>query len=231
MGILTEITMSFLLKNRETLTCLFKTFNLQEILQVNQNLKQTWHLLNIPPPALLIAMEKEQVSIDTFLGNKCLPLIRFYLADRERQKAVFLSTDLLSALFVSLPAVEATIFKQQIQRAQLTVQQANLAISLLLDNESLDTELEKIDAVIQLNHYQKDKNKLVNKQDDKLKNYLNCFYYLQAGELFVGESGKKIDNNLLLYSELSPLQQLQAQKLVTSNDENRESMDPQVVSA
>ena len=31
--------MSFLLKNRETLTCLFKTFNLQEILQVNQNLK------------------------------------------------------------------------------------------------------------------------------------------------------------------------------------------------
>lgn len=223
--------MSFILKNRETLVTLFKTFNLQEVLQVNRNLQQTWHHLNMPPSALLAAMEKQNVAIDTFLSNKCLPLIRFYLADQEWQKNIFLSTDLLVALFVSLPAVEATIFKQQIQRAQLAVQQTNLAISELLENDSLNAEVEKVDAVIQLNKYQKDKAQLLSKQDEQKKKYLNCFYYLQAGELFINEVGQTVDNNLLLYSELSPLQQLQAQKLVTSNNEKREHMNPQVVSA
>lgn len=230
MGILKEVMMSFLLNNQETLTDLFKTFNLQEILVVNQNLRQSWHLLSLPPEQLLIAMEKQEVAIDTFLGKKCLPLIRFYLASEEDQKSLFLSIDLLGLLFISLPPVEAAIFKQQIQRAQAAVQKTNQAISLLLENDGVCDHFERADPVIQLNQYQTTKNQQSNKEDE-VKQYLNLFYYLQAGELFVMVEGKTIDNDLLLYSELSPLQQLHAQKLVAGLDENDEPEKQLVVSA
>ena len=69
--------MSFLLKNRETLTQLFATFSLQEVLQVNKNLNDSWLLLATAPVELVVAMEAQQVEIEHFLGKKCLPLIRF----------------------------------------------------------------------------------------------------------------------------------------------------------
>lgn len=205
--------MSFLLKNKETLTQLFSTFSLREVLQVNQNLSASWHLLATPPEQLLVAMKAKQVEVEHFLGKKCLPLIRFYLADESQQKSLFLSMELLGELFTSLPAVEAVVFKDQIHAAQLAVQESNQALSSLLSSQQLEKRVDKRDPIVQLNHYQTSPKQSLSLLAEQDKEYLNCFYYLQAGELYVAASGESIDSDMLLYSELSPLQQLKAQKM------------------
>ncbi|WP_022940230.1 hypothetical protein [Psychromonas hadalis] len=205
--------MSFLVKNRDTLTQLFSTFNLQEILLLNQNLNSSWHLLTSPPAQLLLAMKERQVNITCFLGKKCLPLIRFYLASQQSQKTTFLSMELLTTLFISLPAVEATVFKAQIQKAQYALQQTNQALSELLSGQVLKSS-EKSKLVVQFNHYQSNNKPSLTQLAEMDKKYLNCFYYLQAGDIFVVAEGQGIDVDMLLYSELSPLQQLKAQQLV-----------------
>jgi len=217
--------MSILLKNRDTLTELFNTFSLQDILQVNKNLDISWKLLATPPKQLLDAMKMKQVNIECFLGKKCLPLIRFYLADKQQQKSIFLSSELLGQLFVSLPAVEASIFKGQVQRAQLAVQQTNQALSSLLCSQDLTAQLNKSDAVVHLNHYQSNGKQSLSLLAEQDKEYLNCFYYQQAGELFIAKTGEVIDSDMLLYSELSPLQQLKAQQMFDKKVEQVERLN------
>ncbi|MCG6199892.1 hypothetical protein [Psychromonas antarctica] len=48
----------------------------------------------------------------------------------------------------------------------------------------------------------------------KTCDYLDCFYQLQAGKLQVVNTQQSFHQNMILYSELSPLQQLEAQKLL-----------------
>lgn len=231
--------MNFLLKNRETLALLFNSFSLQEIMQVNHNLNESWHLLITPPEQLLTAMNEKQVSIESFLGKKCLPLIRFYLAEQALQKETFLSTDLLAALFTSLPAVEAMVFKEQIYSAQLSVQKNNHALSCLLSGEALQPlPVDNSEAIVQLKKYQSASKQSLALLSESDKQYLNCFYYLNAGDLFIVAEGQSVDSDMLLYSELSPLQQLQAQKLfkISSKEldcqrESIESMAQQSASA
>ena len=229
--------MNILLKNRETLTHLFSTLSLSEVLSVNQNLNASWHLLALPPAQLLKAMKEKQVNIEHFLGSKCLPLVRFYLADQQSQKQVFLNAELLALLFTSLPAVEAIIFKGQIHKAQLAVQHASQALSSQLSDEYLTKKVEIKDPVIVFNGFLSSnkfsaKKSLIQLQETE-KQYLNCFYYLKAGELFIAVEGESLDVDMLLYSELSPLQQLKAQKLfkLSCSGETVESMAQQNVSA
>ncbi|PKF62626.1 hypothetical protein CW745_04175 [Psychromonas sp. psych-6C06] len=209
--------MSFLLKNRETLTQLFSTFSLQEVIMVNQNLSASWHLMTLPPAQIITAMQEKQVSIEQFLGKKCLPLIRFYLADKETQKALFLSEEQLSKLFISLPAVEAMVFKEQIQRAQLAVKQTNQALASLLSTQEQSCEslsmVSRKDPIVQFNQYQAQQKQSLAKLAEADKQYLDCFYYLQGGELHIVAQRQELESNMLLYSELSPLQQLKAQEL------------------
>lgn len=234
--------MSILLQNRETLTRLFSSFSLQEILLVNQNLSHSWHLLLMPPAQLMAAMNEKQVSIEHFLGKKCLPLIRFYIADSQMQKQVFLSKTLLESLFTSLPAVEAMVFKGQIQSAQASVQLTNQALSSLLAETTQPTYIERVKPVVQITEYQTtssfsnnnlSQKKNISQLSEADKRYLNCFYYLQAGELVIVADGSEVDADMLLYSELSPLQQLHAQKLfkLSCHKQSIESMAQQSASA
>lgn len=195
--------MSILLKNRDTLTLLFNTFTLQEMIEVNQNLNTSWHFLSIPTEKILTASNDNQVCIERFLEKKCLPLIRFYLAEEALQKEMFLSPELLATLFISLPSVEAMVFKGQIVSAQANFQQTNQTTN----NPSLTL------------------------RDESEKKYLNYFYYLRAGELFIVADDGTVQSDMLLYSELSPLQQLQAQKYFTLSCGSSETMAEQSVSA
>lgn len=217
--------MSFLLKNSDTLTQLFSTFSLQEVLIVNQNLHASWHLLVMPPSDLLLAMQKQQVSIEHFLGKKCLALIRFYLSESETQKKVFLSKPLLAKLFSSLPPVEATIFKQQIQKAQKTLQQTNQTLSSLLCSQDIPQQLSTVESVVRFDSYLCNKTVPLSQSRQVDKSYKNCFYYLQSGELQIVEGEQLVDNTMLLYSELSPLQQLQAQALFSRLKSHSKEVD------
>ncbi|MCP4326577.1 MAG: hypothetical protein GY951_10730 [Psychromonas sp.] len=225
--------MSFLLKNRETLTLLFTTFSLQELLQVNKNLSAAWHLLTMPPEQLLNAMNAQQVNIEDFLGKKCLPLIRFYLADEKQQKAHFLSADKLAQLFTSLPAVEAVVFKEQIDAAQLALQDSNQMLSALLVEEKLDKQVQKRHSIVKFKGRQATSKRSLSLLVEDDKEYMNCFYYLNGDELYIVAERQVLDADMLLYSELSPLQQLQAQKLFKLGCEidSNESMARQSVPA
>tara|TARA_R110001583_G_scaffold10698_9_gene49224 strand:+ start:11391 stop:12056 length:666 start_codon:yes stop_codon:yes gene_type:complete len=203
--------MNILLKNKETLIQLFTTFSKQELLAVNQNLIASWHLLKLPPVQLLNAMKEKDVEIELFLGNKCLPLVRFFLSDKESQKALFLSTELISQLFIALPAVEAIIFKSLINRAQ----QVSDSLS---DEASASKRMQKSDLVVQFTDFQSNNKKVhtaesLSELAEVEKQYLNCFYYLREGQLLIVPEGDSIDIETLLYCELLPLQQLAAQKL------------------
>ena len=140
---------------------------------------------------------------------------------------MFLSMELLAELFTSLPTVEAVIFKAQIHAAQFSVQETNQALSLLLSSQDLDKRVEKRDPVVQFNHYQTSPKQSLLLLAEQEKEYLNCFYYLQAGELYIA-SGENVDSDMLLYSELSPLQQLKAQQMF---DQSCDEFELQSVSA
>jgi hypothetical protein len=226
--------MSILLKNRGTLTQLFADFSLQEASLVNQNLNTSWHLLASAPAQLLLAMKEKQVNIEIFLGKKCLPLIRFYLADKKQQKDTFLSANLLAQLFDSLPTVEAIVFKNQISNAQLVLPNASQKLSSQLSREQ---KVETVSPVVQINSSKPSNivhtRQLLNRLAETEKQYLNCFYYLNAGELFIAPEEETIDVDTLLYSELYPLQQLAAQKIfmLTGEAEPIEYMPQQGISA
>lgn len=203
--------MNILLKNKEALIHVFANFSEQEFLEVNQNLIASWHLLKVPPTQLLNAMAVKNVDIELFLGKKCLPLVRFFLSDKASQKALFLSPQLLAELFMALPPVEAVIFKRLINKAQ------QLSKSLFSE-ANVQKRKEKVDLVIQFTDFQSRHKKShttesLNQLAEIEKQYLNCFYYLREGKLSVVPEGDSIDVDTLLYSELSPLQQLKAQKL------------------
>lgn len=209
--------MNILLKNKKTLIKLFATFSEQELLSVNQNLIASWHLLSLPPTKLLNAMDAEQVDIELFLGNKCLPLVRFYLSDTQTQKALFLSTELLSQLFIALPAVEAVIFKRLICKAQ------EVSESLSKEANTLK-KMEKVDLVIKFTDFKANNRRSHTRESltelaETEKQYLNCFFYLREGNVEIVPEGNPIDIDTLLYSELSPLQQLKAQKLFKTDDD------------
>ncbi|GLS89153.1 hypothetical protein GCM10007916_02200 [Psychromonas marina] len=203
--------MSYLLKNRTALIDLFTHFNLLEQQQVNQNLNSALPILMPPAEQLRAVLEKNNVGTEYFVSKQCLPLTRFYLAEKAQQKALLLSKERLADLFVSLPIVEATLFKQQIQHAQSAQQQREYPAHLLSANM---THIDKAESAVQFNHRQFNRVQPLDKYCGSDRKYLNCFYYLQAGELFVVHETLTTETSLLLYSELSPLQQLQAQKLV-----------------
>ena len=209
--------MNILLKNRDTLTTLFATFSLQEVSLINRNLTASWEFLTLPPEQILQAMEEKQLNVELFLGKKCLPLIRFYLADKKQQKDTFLSKKLLFQLFINLPAVEAVVFKKQIRSAQRAHLNANQMPYSQLSGNRIGKKSETKYPVIQLNGFQSNNNIHTKQSISQLteidKPYLNCFYYLNAGELFLATEEATIDVDMLLYSELSPLQQLTAQKM------------------
>ncbi|WP_413699701.1 hypothetical protein ACLKMH_20225 [Psychromonas sp. KJ10-10] len=175
--------MNILLKNKEALIHVFTSFSEQEFLEVNQNLIASWHLLKVPPTQLLNAIAVKNVDIELFLGNKCLPLVRFYLSDKASQKALFLSPQLLAELFMALPPVEAIIFKRLINKAQQVSKS-------LFSEANAQKRKAKVDLVIQFADFQSRHKKShtresLSKLAETEKQYLNCFYYLREGQVTV----------------------------------------------
>lgn len=187
---------------------LFIAFNNKELDIVNNNVKQTTCLLQSLSMQLLTFMEEKAIKHDEFLAVTCLPLSHFDAAAEQDQRQLFLSLEKLSALFTCLPAVEAYVFNKQIN---IALKKANLhqtkckASVLKFNSYSSGTQSEKVQQV---------KKRL---NGTNIADYSDCFYQLQAGHLqIINESPDShliYQQGMILYGELSPLQQLEAQKL------------------
>lgn len=206
--------MHILTKNKDTLSHLFTTFSLQEVFTVNQNLSESWDLLIMPPEEIIRVLEANKIAMESFLSTKCLLLSRFYLSESEQQKSVFLSKDELGKLFSGLPAVEAFVFKQQIIRALDKAKKSNQAILDYLQGKAPSPEQPP---VLHLTDYPKKNDMLkiqrLNKLSENQNDFLECFYYLQDGELYISDNQTDSVHEVLMYDELSPVQQVAAQKL------------------
>lgn len=200
--------MNLLDKIQTTLADLFASFSPQQALTVEQNIKKTLPSLDSPSHELLILMEDKNIKFDEFLADKCLPLLRFYLAPSAMQQEIFLSQTQLAELFSSIPVVEAYVLKQKIENTlhYLTIRGDNSVVAFpQSDNKLRITESAK------LAQLQQSFNRT------KTCDYLDCFYQLQAGKLQIVDSQQSFHQNMILYSELSPLQQLEAQALLKQN--------------
>jgi hypothetical protein len=200
--------MNLLDKIQATLADLFASFNPQQALIVAQNIEQTVPSLDSPAHELLILMEDKNIKFESFLADKCLPLLRFYLAPTAMQQDIFLSQSQLAQFFSSMPVVEAYVLKEKIEITQHNLQSRNNNSVVAFPHS--DNTLQVTDSV-KLAQLQK------SFHSEKTCAYLNCFYQLQAGKLQLVDSQQSFHQNMILYSELSPLQQLEAQTLLKQN--------------
>jgi hypothetical protein len=176
-----------------TLDELFASFNVQQIALADKNISATYHCLDSSGHQLLTLMHDKKISYDEFLANRCLPLIRFYLAPINIQRETFLSEEKLMRLFNEIPTVEAYLFKKAMELAlqyRKNMQHNTLPIAHLpVPNE------------------------LSNPAHPKKAIYANHVYCIQSGYLEICDNPAIQQQNLLSYTDLSPLQQLEAQKI------------------
>lgn len=189
-----------------TLDELFASFDVQKIIAVDQSLKQTLSILDSSAHQVLILMHEKKIKYDEFLTDKCLPLIRFYLAPGDVQEQTLLSAERLAALFAEIPAVEAFVLKNAIATA---VQKRKSTLQKLLNQPPAALKLAHPHKQPEL-HSVQEVDRLLN--SPQTPDYLDCFYQVQAGELRIADK-QRSEQPLLAYNELSPLQQLEAQRL------------------
>lgn len=200
--------MNLLDKVQTTLISIFASFNPQQALIAEQNINSTLASLDNPAHELLILMDDKKIKFDEFLADKCLPLLRFYLAPAAIQQEIFLSPTQLMEFFSSIPVVEAYVLKEKINMTMcyLPVRGDRSVVAFpQSDNALRTTGAAKLAQLQQSFH------------STQSCNYLDCFYQLQAGKLQIVDSQQSFHQNMILYSELSPLQQLEAQKLFKQN--------------
>lgn len=193
---------------QDSLDQLFVTFDDKELTIVTHNIKQTACLLQPLSMQLLTFMEEKAIKHDEFLAQICLPLSHFDLTTKQNKRQLFLSLEKLSALFTSLPTVEAYVFNKQ--------------VNIALKQASLD-KIKCHNKVLKFNSYSSSTlpNKIQQVQQHlneiNTAGYVDCLYQLQAGHLqIVNQSPSACliyQQGMILYGELSPLQQLEAQKL------------------
>lgn len=184
--------MHFAEKIQLTLDKLFAGFDAQQIATIDKDLKQILTLLDSSGHQVLILMQENNIKPDEFLADKCLPLIRFNLLPDKNQQKIFLSREKLNKLFTEIPTVEAYIFKSAIETAL----------------QKRKSDLQKVQSLLppKVDH---------NKPSSgpTPPRYLECFYQLQEGKLQIVDNQQEYQSGMLVYSELSPLQQLEAQRL------------------
>lgn len=189
-----------------TLDELFASFDVQKIIAVDESLKQTLSILDSAAHQVLIFMHEKKIKYDEFLTDKCLPLIRFYLAPGEVQEQTLLSAERLAALFTEIPAVEAYVLKNAIVMA---LQKRKSTLQKLLNQSPAALKQAHSQKQYELHAVQETDSSLNSPQTP---DYLDCFYQVQAGELRIVDK-QYGEQPLLVYNELSPLQQLEAQRL------------------
>lgn len=199
-------------KIEATLLALLATFNKQELTIINDNLKEVEDNLNDSVQQLLFFMQQKGLGYESFLSEKCQPIIDFYLAPFTRQQQLLLSQNGLNEFFASIPLVEAHVMHNKIKKAQKSA--ADHKQRLLPDQTS----------ILEFSDYQKPLNDMDREKITQLKQFLSTadnegymdhFYQLKQGELTIVTHRQGYNKQMLLYSELSPLQQLIAQQLFT----------------
>jgi|GEM_PF-5997310 len=197
--------MSLFDKIQATLADIFSNFDSQQALTVKQNITEALPNLTAPAHQLLILMKDKNIKFDEFLADKCLPLLRFYLAPTAMQQAIFLSQSQLTQFFSLIPVVEAYVLKEKI----------TLTLHLLeRRDDSSVVPFPPSDDRLRIAESAKLKELQKSFHSTKTCAYLDCFYQLEAGKLQIADSQQNFHQNMILYSELSPLQQLEAQALV-----------------
>lgn len=211
--------MSIILKKSQHFVGLFKSLNLQDKVLINKNIEETEHLLKTVSEKVRKLMSEQNVHVEDLLAEKCMVLIRFYLADSATQLEYFLDKKMLAAFFQSLPMAEATILKQHLSyaRASLSLPNSELQDAMasegLLDNDEVDNVVDFEKERVQ-QHYLLKLQRLSEKtQQVKEADYETCYYELneEQGGLVAHIEFKQ---GYLLYCELSPLMQIKAQKLI-----------------
>lgn len=188
-------------KIEQVLEELFASLDRQQTASVQENLKQTIALLDSSGHRVLIFMHSKKINFDEFMADKCLPLIRFYLAPNKVQREIFLSQEKLGSLFAEIPTVEAFLFKN--------------AITLALQKRKAAQEQAKA-VLTPFPTARKEANIMQEKEQFLLKKksrHFDCFYHVQDGNLQILNNQQDSPEEVLIYRELSPLQQLEAQKL------------------
>lgn len=211
--------MSIILKKSKHLVELFKSLNMQDSVLINKNIEETEHLLKTVSDKVRKLMSEQNVHVEDLLAEKCMVLIRFYLADEATQLEYFLDKKMLAAFFQSLPMAEATIFKQHLTYARATLSIPDSDLQSVMESEGLlnqatqdnvvDFEKERVQQ-----HYLLKLQRLSEKtQETKEADYEACYYEILEGEnnLVVHTEYKK---GYQLYCELTPLMQIKAQKLI-----------------
>ena len=183
-----------------TLDELFASFDLQQIAIIHEYIKETCHRLDLSGHKLLTLMHHKNISYDEFLSNRCLPLIRFYLAPLEIQQHTFLSREKLATLFSGLPTVEAYLFKNAME---LALQHRKNIQSSTLSFPHLPNQNESTCLTRELS--------IAKHQPQSI--YSERVYQIQEGNLEVIDNTTSQPQNVLSYADLSPLQQLEAQKI------------------
>lgn len=199
-------------KIEATLMALLATFNRQELSIIDTNLKEVEDNLNDSVQQLLFFMHQKGLGYESFLSEKCQPIIDFYLAPLTMQQQLLLSQNRLNDFFASIPLVEAHVIHNKIKKAQK--KSAEQKQRLLPDQTS----------ILEFSHYQKPLGDMDKEKITQLKQFLSTadnegymdhFYQLKQGELSIVSNRQAYNKQMLLYSELSPLQQLIAQQLFT----------------
>lgn len=212
--------MSIILKKSQYLVALFSTLNLQDSVRINKNIQETEHLLKTVSEKVRSLMSEQNVHVEDLLAEKCMVLTRFYLSDETTQLEYFLDKEILGAFLQSLPMAEATIFKQHLSYALVSLSLPDNELQNVMESEGLLDDNEESDNVVdfeveraQLHHLHK-LQRLSEKADASQEaDYESCYYQLIAEDnsLAIHTEFKEGD---LLYCELSPLMQVKAQNLL-----------------
>jgi len=215
--------MSILLKKSQYLMTLFNSLSYQDKLIIDKNIDYTVYLLKVASKKTRQLMAEQNVPIEDLLADKCLPLTRFYLSDEHSQIACFLNSERLALFFSALPMAEATIFKQYLMRAKRSltlperqIQQSPGVGEFRFFSPASDAYDEGYQ---QLTYLQSLQNLIKVVSSDSQIDYKALFYDLQSFKKSNGQIETKFlvyheyQDNLLFYSELSPLWQLKAQQL------------------
>lgn len=197
-------------KIEATLMALLATFNRQELSIIDTNLKEVEDNLNDSVQQLLFFMHQKGLGYESFLSEKCQPIIDFYLAPLSVQQQFLLSQNSLNEFFACIPLVEAHVIHNKIKKAHKNT------------SKNKPRKFPEQTSIVKFSHYQKPLSDIDIKKVAQLKQflstadnegYMNYFYQLNQGELSIISNRQGYNKQMLLYSELSPLQQLIAQQL------------------
>ncbi|WP_354624726.1 hypothetical protein [Psychromonas sp. MME2] len=204
-----------------TLITLFMSFDGQQLEISKQNIMASQRKLSDAVQQLLLFMQQKEIGYEPFLSSKCQPIIDFQDAPLAKQQALFLCADKLYDFFNRIPLVEAHVLNNKIHTAQQIAQQ-----------NKQSTQLQQTH-IVEFSHYKKplsiaEVEKIINLkqflESNDNESYRDYFYQLHQGELALVTDPNKYQKPMLLYSELSPLQQLTAQQLVNGSRQKKAIM-------